>query len=196
MPLANTAVNRYEELARERPEHYLASYAAALVHRSRLHARQGDPARSATDAATAIRYLRDVVANQPQHQPALAEALMARATNLPEAGAAERWPLYEEALGHFEALAAQDPERYRAPLAAALLVFSTDVFARGKKFREESLAHSQRAVDLLVDLAVELPQLYGRRAANALRQHADRLAKAGRSDDAAQAREQADALAP
>jgi tetratricopeptide (TPR) repeat protein len=192
MPLANTAVTRYEELARERPERYLASYAAALVHRSRLYARQGDTARSGADAGLAIRYLRDVVKNQPEHGPALAEALMARAANLPDSEVAERWPLYEEAIGHFEALAAQDPDRYRAPLAAALLVFSADVFTRGKKFREQSLAHSQRAVDLLVDLSSEKPQVYGRRAANALRQHADRLAKAGRPEDAERARAQAD----
>jgi tetratricopeptide (TPR) repeat protein len=194
MPLANTAVNRYEELARERPEHYLASYAAALVHRSRLYARQGDSARSGTDAATAIRYLRDVVKNQPEHRPALAEALMARAANLPDSEVAERWPLYEEAIGHFEALAAQDPDRYRAALAAALLVFSSDVFSRGKKFREQSLAHSQRAVDLLVDLAAERPPVYARRAANALSQHAERLAKSGRNEDADRARTQADTL--
>jgi len=194
MPLANTAVNRYEELARERPEHYLASYAAALVHRSRLYALQGDTGRSSTDAATAVRYLRDVVKNQPDHRPALAEALMARAANLPESEVAERWPLYEEAIGHFDALAAQDPDRYRASLAAALLVFSSDVFTRGKKFREQSLAHSQRAVDLLVDLATERPEVYARRAANALRQHAERLAKSGRSEEAGRARSQAGTL--
>ena len=132
--------------------------------------------------------------NQPEHRPALAEALMARAANLPENEVAERWPLYEEAIAHFEALAAENPDRYRASLAAALLVFSADVFARGKKFREEGLALSQRAVDLLLDLATERPPRYARRAANALRQHADRLARAGRDGDAAQARAQADPL--
>jgi hypothetical protein len=196
MTLADTAVSNYE--ATDRSDLYLGDYAAALLHRARLHARARDSGRAAIDAGSAVGHYQALVDNgQPAHRPALAEALRAWASYVPDKEAATRKALYTEAVQNYEILCGEDretPERYLPGLAWTLLDLAKDLYSRGKKSRVESLRRSREAVDALATLARHQPADFARKAVRALLEHAGRLTENNREMEAQGIRAEAEQI--
>ncbi|MDQ7909311.1 hypothetical protein RB614_32800 [Phytohabitans sp. ZYX-F-186] len=183
MLLANTAANRFEELARERPDIYLGELAGVLMHRAGLKAAVGNVAASAADADEAVTYHREVAANRAAHRPALAQALLDR-LELPADDSLDRIAVLRETTEIYGTLSQDAPEPYLPRLARAQIRLAGELSSRGRRHRPESLREGRLGVDILADLAEQRPAEFGAEAVKALLDHAQHLVRAGRDVEA------------
>jgi hypothetical protein len=183
MMLTNAAVVWFEELARDRPDPHLADLAGVLMFRADLKARVGNDKGCAADAELSLRHHREVAAGRPAHRPALAGAILTR-LDLPAEGRLNRRALLREAVGVYEELSQDAPERYLPDLARVHLQLAAELQPSERKATPESLTHRRQGVDILADLAERGRPELGLEAVRELLKHATLLTKAGRALEA------------